>query len=130
MMLPNMAKLLVGLIGDSAAIKMMDPAAYGGRTLDFPKGEVGRGEQAFAALAEIVGMDNAKRLCQHFGGDRAYIPRCDAQALAKRNYSIVAAYNGGTSVAQLVREHTLSDRHIRSILKDTDMSGSMQQSLF
>ena len=78
----------------------------------------------------MVGQDNAKLLCKHFGGDRVYITRCHKQHLAKRNRGIVTAYNGGDSVVQLVREHTLSDRHIRSILKETDMSASAQSSLF
>lgn len=130
MNLPANAALLIRIIGENAAIRLMQPGAYGGQTVDFPKGEVGRGEQAFAALAEVVGQDKAKLLCNHFGGDRVYIPSCNKQLLAKRNRGIVAAYNGGDSVAQLVRDNTLSDRHIRNILKNTDMSESAQKSLF
>jgi Mor family transcriptional regulator len=75
-------------------------------------------------------MDNAQRLCKHFGGDRIYIPRCDALDLARRNRNIVTAYNNGVSVWQLASDHVLSDRQIWTILKKTDMSESAQTSLF
>jgi hypothetical protein len=130
MSLPAMAALLIRIVGQDAAMRMMAPAAYGGKSVDLPKAELGRGERAFAALAEVVGMDNAQRLCKHFGGDRIYIPRCDALDLARRNRNIVTAYNNGVSVWQLASDHVLSDRQIWTILKKTDMSESAQTSLF
>ncbi len=69
MKLPSMAVLLLRLIGPSAALRMMEPSNYGGKSFLVPKGEVGRGEQAFAALAEVVGADNAKLISKHFGGE-------------------------------------------------------------
>lgn len=122
MSLPAMAILLIKLVGQDAAMRMMAPAAYGGKSVELPKGELGRGQSAFAALAETVGQGNAQRLCHHFGGDRIYVPRCDALDLLKRNRSIVAAYNNGASVWQLASDHVLSDRQIWNILKNTDMS--------
>ncbi|NDP58024.1 MAG: hypothetical protein GZ090_01515 [Oxalobacteraceae bacterium] len=130
MSLPAMAILLIKLVGQDAAMRMMAPAAYGGKSVDLPKGELGRGQRAFDALAETVGMDNAHRLCKHFGGDRVYIPRCDALGLDRRNRNIVAAYNGGVSVWQLASDHVLSDRQIWTILKKTDMRESAQTNLF
>lgn len=124
------AQLLIDLIGEAAALRMMDAKNYGGMTVEFPKGEVGRGEQAFARLAEVIGMEHAKRLCKQFGGDRLYIPNLHHHFIAQRNRRIVTSYNSGTTIAELVKEHEMSDRWVREILKTTDMNSELQVSLF
>jgi Mor family transcriptional regulator len=122
MKLPEMAVLLIRLIGQHAALRMMEPANYGGKNYTVPKGELGRGEQNFAALAETVGMENAKRLCQNFGGDDIYVPLLTKMQLAERNRAIVAAYNSNVSVWKLASDNKMSDRQIQRILKTTDMN--------
>ncbi len=82
-------KLLISVIGESAAIRMMDVKNFGGGSFDFPKSETGLGAQTFAALAEVVGMSNAQRLCHHFGGERLYIPNLANQYRQERKKSIV-----------------------------------------
>ncbi|MFZ6872849.1 Mor transcription activator family protein [Undibacterium sp. Di27W] len=118
----SIVKLLISMIGESAAIRMMDTKNFGGGSFDFPKSETGLGAQTFAALAEVVGMSNAHRLCRHFGGERLYIPNLANQYRQERNKNIVKKYNGGTAVRELMREYGLSDRRIWEILKNTDMS--------
>lgn len=133
MKLPAMADLLMRVIGRDAALRMMAAAAYGGKSFEVPKGDLGRGEQAFAALAEVIGNDGALALCRHFGGDRIYVPRCDVLDLVKRNREIVQKYNAGVTVWQLASDYVLSDRQIWTILKKTDMNESLpepQTSLF
>lgn len=122
MKLPEMAVLLIRLIGHEAALRMMKPSNYGGKVFEVPKGELHRGEQTFHALAEVVGIDNAHRIFRHFGGDRIYIPLLDDLWRHERNRKIVGAYNGGTSVWQLSSEHRLTVRQVWNILKHTDMS--------
>lgn len=114
--------LLVRLIGEGAAMRIMDGKNLGGARFRFPKSECGLGAQAFAYLAEIVGMDKAKILCQHFGGDDIYIPKMTHFHIQEQHRRIVRAYNGGASIRELVREFELSDRHIWRVLKNTDMS--------
>ncbi|CAN5883546.1 hypothetical protein BH11PSE12_BH11PSE12_18500 [soil metagenome] len=121
-MLSANAQLLISLIGEAAAFRLMQIKHYGGRGVFIPKHETGHGEQAFAALAEIIGYDHAKRIAKTFGGEKLYIPSCTYQLLYKRNCRIVIAYNNGASVAELCREYELSDRQIQSILKKTDLS--------
>lgn len=123
-------KLLFGIIGEAAALRMMEVKNFGGRTIELPKKETGRGEQAFACIAEVIGHDNAKRLSSQFGGERLYIPNLHHHFIAKRNKKIVTSYNNGTSVAELVKEYEISDRWIREILKTTDMDNELQVSLF
>ncbi|MGB7479641.1 MAG: Mor transcription activator family protein [Burkholderiaceae bacterium] len=131
MKLTATAELLIRLIGREAALRLMAPSAFGGKTFAFPKGELGKGDQAFAALAEVIGRDAALKLCRSFGRDRIYIPRCDGVDLTHRNLEIVEKYNRGATVWELASEYVLSDRQIWTILKNTDSeSGSAQSSLF
>jgi Mor family transcriptional regulator len=125
-----MAVNLIRLIGVESAMKLMAPQAFGGKAFELPKGELGRGERAFAALADVVGEENARQLCKHFGGDRIYVPRCDALDLNTRNRAIVTAYNEGKSVWQLSCDFVLSDRQIQKILKQTNMQQNIQPELF
>lgn len=129
-------KLLVSMIGEPEAIRFMDTKNFGGGNFDFPKSETGLGAQTFAALAEVVGINNAKKLCKHFGGESLYIPNLAQEYRQKRNINIVMKYNNGTSIRELMREHQLTDRRIWEILKTTDvnqrtvLSESVQESLF
>lgn len=126
-------KMLISLIGEAAALRMMDVKNFGGGRFDFPKSEVGLGAQTFAALAEVVGMANAQRLCKHFGGECLYIPNLSNHYREERNRRIVTAYNAGSTVRELMREHEISDRWVHHILKTTDMSDvgrGVQESLF
>ncbi|MDP1980496.1 Mor transcription activator family protein [Undibacterium sp.] len=129
-------KLLVSMIGEAAAIRLMDAKNFGGGSFDFPKSETGLGAQTFAALAEVVGMQSAQRLCNHFGGERLYIPNLAQQYRQERNKNIVTKYNTGSTVRELMREYGLSDRRVWEILKTTDMnqvsqlSKYVQESLF
>ena len=127
MKLPEMAVLLIRIIGPDAALRMMEPIAYGGKRYAVPKGEVGRGEQNFSALAEVVGMENAKRLCKHFGGETIYVPLLDKMQRAERNRGIVTAYISGATVWDLASENAISDRQIWNILKNTDMSENTEK---
>lgn len=120
-------QLLIRLIGENAAMRAMDGKNLGGARFRFPKSETGVGSQSFAYLAEIVGAEKAKVLCQHFGGDDVYIPKMTHMHIRAQHRRIVTAYNKGRSVRELVREFGLSDRHIWRILKNTDMTESYPQ---
>ncbi len=127
MRLPATAELLIRLLGQPAALRMMDANTYGGRAFDVPKKE---GSQTYAALVDLVGADGTAKLCKQFGGDSLYVPRCDMIDLDRRNREIVTKYNAGTSVWNLSSEYVLSDRQIWNILKKTDMGVNTQSSLF
>lgn len=114
-------QLLITLIGEAAATRMMDAQAFGGGAFTFPKSDIGLGAQSFAYLAEIVGTDKAQRLCRHFDGETLYVPKMSQYFRDQRNRRIVASYSSGVTVRELMREHGLSDRQIWTILKTTDM---------
>ncbi|MFC0349708.1 Mor transcription activator family protein [Undibacterium danionis] len=115
-------QLLIRLIGEGAAMRMMDPKALGGARYAFPKKETGLGAQSYAYLVDVVGTENAKRLCEHFDGDDVYIPKMTEHYRHQRNVRIVNAYNNGTSIRELVRDFEISDRRVWEILKTTDMT--------
>lgn len=119
--------LLIALIGENAARRMMKVKHFGGGSFEFPLSETGLGAAKFAGLAEVVGLANAQRLCKHFGGEKLYIPKDTDTDLKKRNQKMVNSYNSGMSVDELRREYGLSDRQVRDILKKTDMQPDTQQ---
>lgn len=119
--------LLIALIGENAARRMMKVKHFGGGSFEFPLSETGLGAAKFAGLAEVVGLANAQRLCKHFGGEKLYIPKDTDTDLKKRNQKMVNSYNSGMSVDELRREYGLSDRQVRDILKKTDMQAVTQQ---
>lgn len=123
----NTVNHLMRLIGEAAAMRLMDGKNLGGGRFRFPKTECGMGAQSFAYLAEIVGIDKAKILCHHFGGDDFYIPKMTQWHIHERDRRIVRAYDSGTGIRELVREFELSDRHIWRILKNTDMTDTDKQ---
>jgi hypothetical protein len=113
---------LMQVIGEKATAQLMQPGAFGGRSIVIPKSGDGRSKRGFVALSEVIGKDAALRLCKHFGGDQIYVPKDSKRKMYDRNRRIVTAYNNGAGINALVSEFGLSDRHIRSILKETDMT--------
>lgn len=69
------------------------------------------------ALVELLGAAAAAALISAYPGHRLFIPRC-AQALRDtRDETIIADYSAGVAVPSLARQHQLTERQIRSILK-------------
>ena len=116
--------LLHHLIGTEATRRLTSKSTFGGRNLPIPKREVGRGDRAFAALAEVIGTNATRRLCNHFGGESLYIPAGMKEILQDRDRRIVTAYNSGVTIHQLIAQFNLTDRRIWQILKKTDMTAT------
>jgi Mor family transcriptional regulator len=123
--LPQTVHDLAGKIGMDKAVKLVE--AFGGLTLDIPKGKANAGQIRREALIEVIGVRATEVLIETYGGDKLYIPSCKDALITLRNRSIVTAYEQGTGVAELAREHRLSERQIWSILKDTDMTAADTQ---
>jgi len=99
-------------------------STFGGRNFVIQKGEIGRGDKSFSALAEVIGTNAARRLCGHFGGETIYIPAGMKAILYDRNRKIVMAYDSGVTINQLVSKFELTSRRIWQILKQTDMTAA------
>lgn len=129
----NVVTVILSLIGEKAALRLMDAKNFGGAYFHFPKRATGQGAATYAHLAEVVGETEAKALCNYFGGGWVYIPKLTQYYLQERNKRLVLDYNSGKSVRELARDYGLSDRRICEVLKTTDLNQSVslsQLSLF
>lgn len=101
-------RYLVGLIGEAGLQRLVE--AYGGLSLLVPKVASG------AAWLALLEPDAVARLIAACGGDKIYIPKCDGARRARRDAAIVAGYGAGARVADLAREHHLTERWVWDIL--------------
>ncbi|KUM02921.1 DNA transposition protein [Chromobacterium subtsugae] len=126
-LLPETVRLIAGMIGLPNTLKLVEN--LGGTTFPVSKKRSRLGEARYLALAEVVGVEAADRLCQHYGGDLLYIPRCASALRRLRDYAICEAFDrlsrelgSNAAVSQLAQQHRLTDRRIWDILKRTDCS--------
>lgn len=133
--LPQSIQDMVAVIGFSHTLKVVQ--ALGGTTWRIASGRGKDGEAKRAALAERVGTDTEELLHKYYAGDEIYLPRCAALLRKLRNIDMHQQFErdvrqGRTardSVADLAREHKLSDRQIWDIL-NLYMPVPKQQGLF
>lgn len=117
---------LVDLLGATAVAALV--RAFGGLVLDIPKRRDG---QAYQRIEEVVGPEAAAKLVEKFAGTPLYVARMYAAGLAARNRQIRAAYDQRVSVAELARQHQLTERQIWNILgRGEDPGAAGQGSLF
>lgn len=69
-------------------------------------------------IAEVIGIENYRKLVQHFGGNQIRIHQEDTLVKEKRDKTIRSQYNG-YNVLQLAMKYGLSDRTIRGIVAST-----------
>jgi Mor family transcriptional regulator len=67
-------------------------------------------------IAELVGIENALKISDEFGGLELFIPKGDDFRRAVRDADIRAAYDGGIKVRILARRYSLTERQIYNIL--------------
>lgn len=122
-LLPRQILDIARAVGMPTAMRLVEE--LGGTSWEFAKGSNRNGLIRVAALADILGEEAARRLTQHMGGEKIYIPRC-ADALRRlrdldihRQFeqAIREGVSANTAVAALAREFKLSDRWVWEILK-------------
>jgi Mor transcription activator family len=69
-------------------------------------------------LAVMVGLGNALRLAQVFGGETLQLRKEAGEKIARRNEQIKEAAKLGATQRELAKRHDLTVRHIRRILGD------------
>jgi hypothetical protein len=99
---------LIGLIGEDGLQRLVE--GWGGLSLLVPK------VASEADWLAVLEPEAAARLMAACGGDKIYIPKCDGAPRARRDAAIVAAYGKGARVADLAREHKLTERWVWAIL--------------
>ena len=133
--LPDFVRLLVRLIGMPKTVMLIEQ--LGGTTFPVAKRLSRQGEVRYQLLAEVVGVEAADRLTEHFGGEPLYIPTCAKAVRLARDRRIRADFDTITrehsslyAVVKLVQRNKLSDRQIWRILKQEDPPSTCQVSLF
>lgn len=96
------------LLGDESAQALGE--RYGGTYLSVP-----RHYRADHPLVLLLGADAATRLIDRFGGTQVYIATSGARD--RRNDELRRGHQAGASAAELAREHGLSVRQIRRIIR-------------
>lgn len=136
--LPENGRELVRLIGLKLTMKLVE--LLGGTHFPIPKTAKQEG-QYLAALSEVVGVDAAKVLIQHYGNTRLYVPKCTYALKALRDANIRADYDrhcrelghNATVNNILVPKYSLCDRRLEKILDKVDQllpDDTMQGQLF
>jgi Mor family transcriptional regulator len=122
--LPSTAQAIAGLIGLPKAARLVE--AFGGTTFPVPVGEKRKiGLMRRAALAEVIGEEEAHKIIQHFGGQELYIPRCAKALRVSRDTALIKdfdqlckdGYSANEACNDLALKYRLSNRRIYDILK-------------
>lgn len=72
--------------------------------------------EIYREIAEIIGMEAARKMAEHFGGCQVYFPYWDSRKI-RRDRAIMADRDSGMDPAALARKYGLSERRIRDILE-------------
>ncbi|WP_270648061.1 Mor transcription activator family protein [Paeniclostridium hominis] len=67
-------------------------------------------------LAQLIGIENFKKLVKYMGGSSIYIPKEQTLILSLRNKNIKKEFNGDIKI--LSRKYKISQSQIRNILKE------------
>jgi Mor family transcriptional regulator len=98
------------------------------------------GQIRFEALAEVIGVEAAKVLTEHHGGETLAIPRCTAAILEMRNRAIrqefdelTRTHSANHAASELARKYHITDRWVYQVLSRADSHDNgetMQGGLF
>lgn len=81
-------------------------------------------------IAELIGLENYKKLVINFGGSDVYIQKEDTLTKELRNKKIIEMFNGDNYL-ELAIKFKLSERAVRGIISDNlKMTGVEQLTIF
>lgn len=72
--------------------------------------------ESYSTIAEVIGEEATRKLCEAFGGEAIYVPKAESVENAERLASIRREYNGG-NVALLARRYGLTTRRVQQIVE-------------
>lgn len=133
--LPEFVRLLIRILGVAVTVRLIE--RLGGTTFPVAKRRSRQGEIRYELLVEVVGVEAADRMTEHFGGESLYIPNCAAAIRLLRDRDIRARFDALTreqssvcATVRLAQQTGLSDRQIWRILKQADAPALAQPELF
>lgn len=113
-LLPPLLQDFVRLIGLQATMALVERS--GGLRLYIPTPD--RVSDAHH-LAQVVGLDNLRKLADVYGGeDHFQLPKAERALLAVRNARIAADYSTHKTARQLAAEYRLTERQVTRIVSD------------
>lgn len=74
-------------------------------------------EEKYREIAQAVGLDGLKSLCDHFGGSSIYIPQRKQLLGNRRDIAIYREYDG-TNIKQLATRYGVSEATVYNIVRD------------
>lgn len=119
--LPESLREIAVLCGLDAALQLA--AVYGGTEIFIPVRPDG---PSAAVLRALLGEHAAAALIRAYPGHRLAIPRCVRLRRDHRDQAIIDAYTHGAPVRALARQHGLTTRQVRTILKRVPDAGSVE----
>lgn len=135
-LLPDVIQALIRLIGLPRTLEIVK--RMGGITWPVSKNISKLGEARYQYLAEVVGVEAADKITQHFGGESIKIPKCERALLELRDRRLRADYDelvremsGNDAVMAVAIRYRLDDRWIYRLLKkmDSDAPAGMDSQL-
>lgn len=133
-LLPESVKQLVKLIGVESTFLLIK--SFGGTTFPVSQNKFKWGVVRYEMLAEVIGVNAADILTNHYGGSELYIPRCLEGMTEVRDRAIrteydritlVDKFSGNHAAMTLALKFKLSDRQVWNILKQADKSENPEQ---
>jgi len=106
-------EMLVETLGLEGALCLMQ--AYKGKQITIPDG-TGRAGTFSTWLDENLGVEGARKLRARCGGERLTMPMLKDQARHARNRLLIADYDSGMVILDLIHKYDISERQIRTIL--------------
>ena len=127
-LLPPTFEQLILVAGEEAAFTLV--RRYSGTHIPVGQNKTKAGKMLHAALTEAVGEEIALKIEAAYATQRKiYIPKCESAVLELRDRLIRRQYDDFVlnhrmsdtlAINNLAREHDLTDRQIRNILKKAD----------
>jgi Mor family transcriptional regulator len=72
---------------------------------------------SYYSIAEVIGDEAARKLCEAYGGEAIYVPKLDTLEAVERVAAIRREYNG-SNVAKLARKYNLTQMRVYQIVQD------------
>ena len=101
----------LGVVLPQAAVDKLI-AVFGGQRMYVPKKVTVQHR-----LADLLGLEQARRLSRHFGGDSMHVAKAAVSRRKNRNMEIIRRYDAGeTDVRELAQAFDLTTRQVISVL--------------
>ncbi len=74
----------------------------------------------YQAIARVIGIENALKLGQEFGGEGFYLPKLNINLSKARDKKIIEEFNG-SNLNELAKKYGVTTRWVRTVLKKSDV---------